>query len=148
MPLSCAGPVMRRASSAERYSAVHGCIGLHFWLRMRAFYKRAAPFLLATAVLIPTLSMLGLFFMTLFVTQRDSETVAARRLATRAGPTLGSGRSSKLWNMVVSLGVNGLPPAGVCGLRVGAGVLFFVAWVASQRRRALGHMQPAAACIP
>jgi adenylate cyclase len=40
---------------------VHGCIGLHFWLRMKAFYKRAAPFLLAAAVLVPTLSMLGLY---------------------------------------------------------------------------------------
>ena len=40
---------------------VHGCIGLYFWLRMRAFYKRAAPFLLATAVLIPTLAMLGFY---------------------------------------------------------------------------------------
>ena len=40
---------------------IHGCIGLHFWLRMRTFYKRAAPFLLAAAVLIPTLAMLGLY---------------------------------------------------------------------------------------
>ena len=39
----------------------HGCIGLYFWLRMRAFYKAAAPFLLAAAVLIPTLAMLGLY---------------------------------------------------------------------------------------
>jgi adenylate cyclase len=40
---------------------IHGCIGLHFWLRMKAFYQRAAPFLLATAVLVPTLAMLGLY---------------------------------------------------------------------------------------
>src|SRR4030081_3918617 len=40
---------------------VHGCIGLYFWLRMKAFFKTAAPFLLATAVLIPTLAMLGLY---------------------------------------------------------------------------------------
>jgi adenylate cyclase len=40
---------------------VHGCIGLYFWLRMKAFYKRAAPFLLAGAVLVPTLAMLGLY---------------------------------------------------------------------------------------
>jgi adenylate cyclase len=39
----------------------HGCIGLYFWLRMKAFFKSAAPFLLATAVLIPTLAMLGLY---------------------------------------------------------------------------------------
>jgi len=40
---------------------IHGCIGLYFWLRMRAFYKRAAPFLLAAAILVPTLAMLGLY---------------------------------------------------------------------------------------
>ncbi len=40
---------------------VHGCIGLHFWLRMKAFYKRAAPFLLAAAVLVPTLALLGFY---------------------------------------------------------------------------------------
>ncbi|MGY3484498.1 adenylate cyclase [Bradyrhizobium sp. USDA 4011] len=40
---------------------VHGCIGLYFWLRLRAFFPRAAPFLLAVAVLIPTLAMLGIY---------------------------------------------------------------------------------------
>jgi len=40
---------------------IHGCIGLYFWLRMKAFFKRAAPFLLGAAVLVPTLAMLGLY---------------------------------------------------------------------------------------
>src|SRR3954467_13905877 len=40
---------------------VHGCIGLYFWLRMKALFKTVAPFLLAAAVLIPTLAMLGLY---------------------------------------------------------------------------------------
>src|ERR1700736_6111632 len=40
---------------------VHGCIGLYFWLRMKAFCQRAASFLLAAAVLVPTLAMLGLY---------------------------------------------------------------------------------------
>ncbi|HKH02386.1 MAG TPA: adenylate/guanylate cyclase domain-containing protein [Bradyrhizobium sp.] len=40
---------------------IHGCIGLYFWLRMKAFYKRAAPYLLAAVVLVPTLAMLGLY---------------------------------------------------------------------------------------
>src|SRR3984957_2545857 len=40
---------------------IHGCIGLYFWLRMQSFYKRAAPFLLAAAILVPTLAMLGLY---------------------------------------------------------------------------------------
>ena len=42
-------------------SWTHGCIGLYLWLRMKAFYKTAAPYLLAIAVLIPTLAMLGLY---------------------------------------------------------------------------------------
>src|SRR6266567_4323093 len=40
---------------------IHGCIGLYFWLRMKAFYQRAAPYLLAAAILVPTLAMLGLY---------------------------------------------------------------------------------------
>ncbi|HZR75223.1 adenylate/guanylate cyclase domain-containing protein [Bradyrhizobium sp.] len=40
---------------------VHGSIGLYFWLRMKQFFKRAAPFLLAAAVLVPTLALLGIY---------------------------------------------------------------------------------------
>jgi adenylate cyclase len=40
---------------------IHGSIGLYFWLRMKAFFKPAAPFLLAAAVLVPTLAMLGFY---------------------------------------------------------------------------------------
>ena len=39
---------------------VHGCIGLYFWLRLKRFFSHAAPYLLAAAVLIPTLALLGL----------------------------------------------------------------------------------------
>jgi adenylate cyclase len=37
----------------------HGCIGLFFWLRLRPFFKWASPYLLAFAVLLPPLAMLG-----------------------------------------------------------------------------------------
>ncbi len=40
---------------------IHGSIGLYFWLRMKAFFKPAAPLLLAAAVLVPTLALLGLY---------------------------------------------------------------------------------------
>jgi adenylate cyclase len=40
---------------------VHGSIGLYFWLRMKAFYRWAAPYLLAAAVLIPALALLGIY---------------------------------------------------------------------------------------
>jgi adenylate cyclase len=39
---------------------VHGCIGLYFWLRLKRFFARAGPYLLAAAVLIPALALLGL----------------------------------------------------------------------------------------
>ncbi len=40
---------------------IHGCIGLYFWLRMKPFYRWAAPYLLGLAILAPTLAMLGLY---------------------------------------------------------------------------------------
>jgi adenylate cyclase len=70
-------------------SWVHGCIGLYFWLRMKAFYKKAAPFLLAAAVLIPTISMLGLYQGGRNVMDSDSlewrrDNVTQRQMGTRA----------------------------------------------------------------
>lgn len=38
---------------------LHGCIGLHFWLRLTGWYQRAFPLLLSLAVLVPVLSLLG-----------------------------------------------------------------------------------------
>lgn len=40
---------------------VHGCIGIYFWLRLKPFFTFAAPYLLAAAVLIPTLALLGIY---------------------------------------------------------------------------------------
>jgi adenylate cyclase len=40
---------------------IHGSIGLYFWLRMKTFFKSAAPFLLAAAVLVPALALLGFY---------------------------------------------------------------------------------------
>jgi adenylate cyclase len=38
---------------------IHACIGLYFWLRLKPFFKWAAPILLAIAVLLPPLAMTG-----------------------------------------------------------------------------------------
>lgn len=62
---------------------IHGCIGLHFWLRMKAFYRRAAPFLLAAAVLVPTLAMLGLYQGGRNVVDNDSVEWRAENLSPR-----------------------------------------------------------------
>ncbi|MHC2485466.1 adenylate/guanylate cyclase domain-containing protein [Rhizobium leguminosarum] len=38
---------------------IHGCIGIHFWLRYRPWYPDFAPLLLALAILVPVLALLG-----------------------------------------------------------------------------------------
>src|SRR6267142_2822992 len=68
---------------------IHGCIGLYFWLRLKAFYQRAAPFLLGAAVLVPTLAMLGLYQGGRSVVDSDSvkwrtENLSPRRVGTPA----------------------------------------------------------------
>src|SRR6266404_7378713 len=59
---------------------VHGCIGLYFWLRMKTFYQSAAPFLLAAAVLVPTLAILGLYQGGRSVVESDSAEWRAENL--------------------------------------------------------------------
>ncbi|MCZ6552234.1 MAG: adenylate/guanylate cyclase domain-containing protein [SAR324 cluster bacterium] len=39
----------------------HGCIGIHFWLRIRPGYPRLAPWLLGAAVALPLLALVGFF---------------------------------------------------------------------------------------
>jgi adenylate cyclase len=63
---------------------VHGCIGLYFWLRMKAFYQSAAPFLLAAAVLVPTLALLGLYQSGRNVVDSDSAEWRTENLSPRA----------------------------------------------------------------
>ena len=38
---------------------LHGCIGLHFWLRIKPWYGRVVPYLYAAALLVPPLALLG-----------------------------------------------------------------------------------------
>jgi adenylate cyclase len=51
----------------------HACIGLYFWLRLKPFFKWAAPFLLAIAVLLPPLAMTGTHRGAHEVTERVSQ---------------------------------------------------------------------------
>ena len=37
----------------------HGCIGLHYWLRLKSWYEPALPWTYAAALLIPVLALLG-----------------------------------------------------------------------------------------
>ncbi|MGK9230805.1 adenylate/guanylate cyclase domain-containing protein [Inquilinus limosus] len=38
---------------------VHGCIGVHYWLRLKPWYPKALPYLYAAALLIPALGLAG-----------------------------------------------------------------------------------------
>jgi adenylate cyclase len=38
---------------------LHGCIGIHFWLRLRPWYRATQPWLFAFALLLPTLALIG-----------------------------------------------------------------------------------------
>jgi len=38
---------------------VHGCLGIHFWLRLKPWYGRTVPYLYTIAILVPVLSLLG-----------------------------------------------------------------------------------------
>jgi adenylate cyclase len=38
---------------------LHGCMGLHFWLRTKPWYPRLVPALYSAALLLPTLALLG-----------------------------------------------------------------------------------------
>jgi adenylate cyclase len=40
---------------------IHGCIGLHQWLRLKPMFARWVPYLLCAAVLLPVLALLGFF---------------------------------------------------------------------------------------
>jgi adenylate cyclase len=51
---------------------LHACIGVHYWLRFRAWYPPAVPWLFAVALLLPTLALLG------FVTAGRDVAVLAR----------------------------------------------------------------------
>lgn len=38
---------------------IHGCIGMHFWLRLKSFYRPVQPYALTLAVLLPVTALLG-----------------------------------------------------------------------------------------
>ncbi|WP_343718313.1 adenylate/guanylate cyclase domain-containing protein [Inquilinus sp.] len=75
----------------------HGCIGVHYWLRLRPWYPRALPFLYAAALLIPALGLAG------FV----SAGLQVRDLAAQPGWLDGLYRSMKLTPEAQAFAVRG-----------------------------------------
>jgi adenylate cyclase len=51
----------------------HGCIGLHFWLQFKGWYRRWSPALLALAVFVPTVSLAGFVASGMEIRQRAEQ---------------------------------------------------------------------------
>jgi adenylate cyclase len=107
---------------------VHGCIGLYFWLRMRAFYRRAAPFLLAMAVLIPALSMLGFYQSGRMVIELDS---TEWRAETQSGSQIGTREEARALERITDYFLY-----GYFGL-IGIALLARAARAVNERRRGM-----------
>lgn len=57
-----ASPFLGKAQLALLVVAwTHGCMGFYFWLRLKPWFERARSMLLATAILVPVLALLGYF---------------------------------------------------------------------------------------
>lgn len=65
----------------------HGCLGLHFWLRLKPVYPKLSPILLAIAVLLPACALLGYYQggETVLILTQDAAWRAARLSAERVG---------------------------------------------------------------
>lgn len=72
---------------------MHGCIGLHFWLRLRPWYRRSFPVLLSGFVLVPVLGWLGFAEAGRHVAALASQPGFAQRVMAATGPPPPSGRA-------------------------------------------------------
>jgi adenylate cyclase len=72
---------------------IHGCIGLHFWLRVRPWYPRAFPALLTSFVLLPVLAFLGVAEAGREVTALARDPEFAKRLLAETRSPVGAQRA-------------------------------------------------------
>ena len=95
---------------------VHGAIGVHFWLRLRPWYRTASPALLAGAVLVPVLALLGFARAGLEVDALAARPGFVEAVLRETGTTP---ERSAVVRLAVPLlvGVHGLGVAGALGLR-------------------------------
>ncbi|HEV8441796.1 MAG TPA: adenylate/guanylate cyclase domain-containing protein [Methylomirabilota bacterium] len=77
---------------------IHGCIGLHFWLRLRPGYPRVAPGLFAAALLLPVLALLGFASGGREAAALASAPGGTARLL-RQSPRLGPAEHATLWGV-------------------------------------------------
>ena len=84
---------------------IHGCIGLHFWLRLSPAYRAAAPFLLFVAIALPLAALGGFMVSGRAVAQliEDPKALAQVKQLT-AWPDAAASDALALYRMQVRLG--------------------------------------------
>ncbi len=84
---------------------IHGCIGIHFWLRLWPWYARARPVMFAAALLLPVLALLGFAH-----AGREASALArepggvARMLQQRFGPAEARTLKRAEWTIYLAFG--------------------------------------------
>jgi adenylate cyclase len=92
----------------------HACIGLHTWLRLRAWYRRAVPVAYAVALLMPALALGGFTHMGREVTAWTEPEDVDRRALALAAARLPAGTQARLATVEWSIyGVFGVALGGV-----------------------------------
>ncbi|MGE3933115.1 MAG: adenylate/guanylate cyclase domain-containing protein [Rhodospirillaceae bacterium] len=64
---------------------LHGCVGLHFWFRLKPWYAAAVPYLYAAALLIPALALAGYVSAGLRIVERGDDPAFVAALLQRLG---------------------------------------------------------------
>jgi adenylate cyclase len=89
----------------------HGCIGLNFWLRGRALFRRARHFLLGVAVAVPFLAVLGIVnagWDEVLSAKLQPDFAAAHALAPAVAPKPGQQATLAAWTHRGQLGYGAL----------------------------------------
>ena len=82
---------------------LHGCIGLHLWLRVKTHYHRVAPLLLGLAVFVPTMALLGVMHGAQQVAEKAQNDPAWLAAARKTAALPDAAAAATLENVVYSL---------------------------------------------
>ncbi|MHA1600823.1 MAG: adenylate/guanylate cyclase domain-containing protein [Alphaproteobacteria bacterium] len=108
---------------------LHGCIGMHYWLRLKPWYPRAVPYLYGAALTLPLLALLGFYVAGRDVARLATDPAWLAQAQTNIHPPDAAG---------VAL-IYGLDTAIILGLAGLLGLVLFARWLRLQitRRRGL-----------
>ena len=81
----------------------HACIGLHFWLRLRGWYRAAIPVVYASAILLPAMAYGGFVRMGREVAAWSEPADVARRQAALKAASLPPHAVASLWDIELAI---------------------------------------------